>query len=189
MAVVTGIICQIMTGDVPRAGTDGNVCLGIGGREFHLDSGADDFERGSLRNYVLGRGPDYPDLPAYGVYVHNMDNNDPTRHFVIETQNLGRSPVYVRFEPENSGDNWNISSAGAFVFRNVSQFVVGYTPPVGFGDLWMGRGTGKVLYLTQEWPGVEPMIRHLAKKEPALLQQFKPRRRSKGRKRSSYRGD
>ena len=34
MAKITGILCQIITGDVSGAGTDGRVYLGLGGREF-----------------------------------------------------------------------------------------------------------------------------------------------------------
>ena len=32
MAKITGILCQIVTGDVNSAGTDGRVYLGLGGR-------------------------------------------------------------------------------------------------------------------------------------------------------------
>ena len=39
MALITSILCWIVTGDEARGGTDGDVYLGLGGREFHLDSG------------------------------------------------------------------------------------------------------------------------------------------------------
>ena len=34
---ITGILCQIITGDVSGAGTDGRVYLGLGGREFCMN--------------------------------------------------------------------------------------------------------------------------------------------------------
>jgi hypothetical protein len=38
---------------------------------------------------------------------------------------------------------------------------------MGFDNLWMGEAMGKVLCLTHKWGGLEPMIRHLSKKNPA----------------------
>jgi hypothetical protein len=178
VAKVTGILCQIITGDVADAGTDGNVYLGIGGREFRLDSRADDYERGSYRIYVLGLQPEYPDLPEPKVEVNNKAKNDPESYLPISTENLGLSPVYIRFEPESSGDNWNVTCAAAWVFTHIYDFAVGYTPPVDFDNLWMGQAMGKVLYLTKEWR-LEPMMRHLGKKRPELLEHFKPRRRTR----------
>jgi hypothetical protein len=46
---------------------------------------------------------------------------------------------------------------------------------------------GKVLYLTKEWR-LEPMMRHLGKKRPALLEHFKPRRRTRNLKRGEKPG-
>jgi len=46
MAQITGCLCQIITGKMSGAGTDGSVFLGLCGREFRLDSTADDYERG-----------------------------------------------------------------------------------------------------------------------------------------------
>lgn len=63
MAKITGILCQIITGDIDNAGTDGRVFLGLGAREFRLDSDSDDYERDSWREYILGEGPVEPNLP------------------------------------------------------------------------------------------------------------------------------
>jgi hypothetical protein len=147
MAKVTGILCQIVTGTVNNAETDGWVYLGLGGREFRLDSTADDYQRGSVREYILGLGPVEPNLPAPQVRVQNPEWNDPRVGFPLDTVNLTRSPVYIRFEPEGSSPNWNLSFAAALVYAG--QFVVGYTPPVDFDNLWLGDPMGKVLYLTE----------------------------------------
>jgi hypothetical protein len=149
MAKITGILCQVITGDVDGASTDGSVYLGLGGREFRLDSEKDDYERGSWREYILGAGPQEPNLPPPQIRVRNPERNDPRVGHPLDTINLSRSPVYIRFEPEGSGEFWNLSFAAALVYSG--QFVVGYTPPAGFADLWLGQAMGKILYLTDEW--------------------------------------
>jgi hypothetical protein len=154
MAKITGILCQIITSNIDSAGTDGSVYLGLGGREFRLDSSADDYERGSWREYILGRAPLEPNLPSPQTRVQNKDENDPRKLFPLDTVNLNRSPVYIRFEPEGSGPNWNLSFAAALVYTGSSQFFAGFTPPNDFDNLWMGTPYGKILYLTQEW-GIE----------------------------------
>jgi hypothetical protein len=45
MARISGIVCPVITANMAGAGTDGRVYLGLGGREFRLDSSADDFEK------------------------------------------------------------------------------------------------------------------------------------------------
>jgi hypothetical protein len=152
MAKITGILCQVITGNVDGAGTDGSVFLGIGGREFRLDSTADDYERKSWREYIMGRGPVEPNLPPPQIRVRNADKNDPRVGFPLDTINLPpRAPVYLRFEPVNGDDNWNLSFAAALVYQGEGQFVAAFMPPVDFDNLWMGQGMGKVLYLTNEF--------------------------------------
>ena len=111
MAKITGILCQIITGDVSGAGTDGRVYLGLGGREFCMNSTADENERDSWREYVMGRGPVEPNLPAPQVRVLEGDQNDPRVGFPLDTAQLIRTPVYIRFEPVGSNANWNLRSA------------------------------------------------------------------------------
>jgi hypothetical protein len=184
MAQITGILCQVITGKVAGAGTDGSVYLGLGGREFRLDSSADDYERGSWREYILGVGPVEPNLPPPQIRVKNKDRNDPRLDFPLDTVNLGRSPVYIRFEPESSGGNWNLSFAAALVYAG--QFAVGYLAPFPSttDNLWMGQATGKVLYLTEEVRKPQQMIRHLGKRQAARAEQYKLRTRRLARRRS-----
>ena len=54
MGDIDKVEIRIVTGDRQRAGTGEQVVLGLGGREFKLDSRANDFQRGSDRTYVLG---------------------------------------------------------------------------------------------------------------------------------------
>ena len=156
MATVTGITCQIITGDVDGAGTDGRVYLGIGGREFRLDSREDDYERGSWREYVLGGAPPERSLSAPQFRVLNWDNNSPTLRFLLDTDYVRRAPVYIRFEPEHAIDNWNLHFAAALVYAG--SFSIGYSPPDSFHNLWLGPTTGKILYLFEEWSDEQRLL-------------------------------
>jgi hypothetical protein len=151
MSAITGILVQVITGDVENAGTDGSVYLGLGGREFRLDSKADDYERGSWREYVLGRGPKEPDLPNPQVRVEWPELNDPRVGFAIDTVNIMKSPVYLRFEPEGDSPNWNLSTVFVLVYTGASRLLMYFTTPSGFDNLWMGDPMGKIVYLTDFW--------------------------------------
>jgi hypothetical protein len=153
MSKITGILCQIITGNVNNAGTDGSVYLGLGGREFRLDSAADDYERGSWREYILGRAPLEPNLPPPQIRVQNREFNDPRVGFPLDTVNLARNPVYIRFEPHGDSPNWNLRSAVVLVYIGESQFVVAYLPTRDFDNLWLGDPMGKILYLTDTVSG------------------------------------
>jgi hypothetical protein len=148
MAKITGILCQVVTGDFSGAGTDGRIFLGLAGREFRLDSSADDFERGSLREYVMGRGPVEPPPPPQ-VRVANPGRNDPRVGFPLDTATLSKAPVYIRFEPGSAGDAWNVSFAAALVFRDDGVFAAAFFVPEDFDNLWMGKGFGEALHLTE----------------------------------------
>jgi hypothetical protein len=149
MARVTGILCQVITGSMDGAGTDGRVYLGLGGREFRMDSRADDYERGSWREYIMGLGPVEPDLPAPQIRVLNGPRNDPREGLPIDRVNLSETPVYIRFEPAGGSPDWNLASVVVLVYAPL--FAVAYAPPDydNFDNLWLGDKYGKVLYLPE----------------------------------------
>jgi len=147
MAQVTGILCQIITGNVDGAGTDGRVYLGLGAREFRLDSSKDDYERGSIREYIMGLGPLEPNIPPPQIRVLNGPRNDPRFGLPIERLNLSKTPVYIRFEPTGSYPDWNLATAVVLVYA--PQFAVAYTHTPLIIDLWLGDSYGKVLYLEE----------------------------------------
>ena len=149
MAKITGILCQIITGDVSNAGTDGRVYLGLGGREFCMNSSADDYERDSFREYIMGRGPVEPNLPAPQVRVLEGDQNDPRVGYPLDTTRLSGTPVYIRFEPAGSNADWNLKSAWALVYTGAGHFFTSFGPPNDFDHLWLGHDYGKVLYLVR----------------------------------------
>lgn len=149
MANITGILAQIITGDIDDAGTDGRVYLGLGGREFRLDSSKDDYERGSWREYILGEGPIEPNLPPPQIRVEWPDFNDPRKGWELDSVNLMKSPVYVRFEPEGDSPNWNLRFAAALVYTG--SFHAAFTVPEAFDNLWLGDPMGKIVHLTDSW--------------------------------------
>ena len=100
MTLITSIQFQLNTGSMVGAGTDGDVYLGVCGREFYVDTSADDFERGSSRMYIFGDGAN----------VNNPPNNDPRKQS-LHIENVGNFPVYLRFQPRSRTDNWNVQRA------------------------------------------------------------------------------
>src|SRR2546425_7978291 len=98
MAAITQIKVRIVTGNRPGAGTDGEVYVAVCGREFDVDSAANDFERASDRTYTFGVGAD----------VLNPADNDPRTPFQLDTADVGRFPRWVRFEPGGLGPDWDL---------------------------------------------------------------------------------
>ena len=139
MAAITRIDAQFKTGNRSGAGTDGDIFIGIGGREFVADSAVDDFERGSDRIYVFGAGS------GSGSTVNNPAFNNPSTPFQLDTSNLDRFPVYVRFEPTGRDDNWNLESVTVTVNPGPGQ--VQYQALGGSNNLWLGQHAGKVCHL------------------------------------------
>ena len=110
MPQITRIELHLETGEQSGAGTDGDVYLGLCGREFYIDSSKDDFERGASRTYIFGdsnsdRNVQHPDL------------NDPNSHY-LETENLEKFPVYIRFQPHAGNpraDRWQLERADVYL--------------------------------------------------------------------------
>ena len=119
-----------------------------------MDSTADDYERNSWREYIMGRGPVEPNLPPPQVRVVNSKQNDPRVGDPLDTANLDKSPVYIRFEPTGSSPDWNLRVVFALVYTGEGHFVKAFTAPLLLTsadlDLWFGDNYGKILYLTEE---------------------------------------
>ena len=155
MPQVSGILCQVITGNVDGAGTDGRVYLGLGAREFRMDSSADDYERHSWREYLIGDPPVPPDpndIPGEQIRVQNGARNDPRDvGFPLVSENLSKSPVYIRFEPSGSSPDWNLAFVAVVAYA--PPFWEAWIPPEPFNGLWLGENYGKVLYLTEHMSG------------------------------------
>jgi hypothetical protein len=136
MAQIESIQISINTGDESGGGTDGSIYLGVCGREFHLDTSADDFERGSGHEYVLGAGSD----------VVSPAVNDPRKQF-LQIEDVDAFPVYVRFEPNNSGDNWNLARAEMSFNENFFPRWVTTSFISEDDGIWLGQRSGNVVHL------------------------------------------
>jgi hypothetical protein len=134
MANITRIDVRLATSNRSGAGTDGDVYIGVAGREFNLDTAADDFEGGSDRTYILGEGAN----------VRNASRNDP-RSPQLDTANVDRFPVYLRFEPRGEGPNWNLERLDITVNPGPNQ--IQRRALVGSPHLWLGQDYGKFIYL------------------------------------------
>jgi len=119
---VDRIIVKIQTGDKSGASTNGMVYLGIGGREFRLNKSGNQFQRGTEDAFTIGVGsnvlkPDKNGLPLNPSFL----NDSPE----IPFNTVSVYPMYIRFEPSNSNDKWNVDRVCVNV---TSNFCV---PPVG----------------------------------------------------------
>jgi hypothetical protein len=140
MSTINKIKVNVITSNIENAGTDGDIFFAIAGREFKLDSSANDFQQNSNRTYILGKKT----AGENGTAVLRPSENDPHTPFVLDTDDLDRFPVWIRFEPLNSSD-WNVDSVLATV--NPGQNEVRYHVLDGTGNLWLGQNSGKYCFL------------------------------------------
>lgn len=135
MATITSMELRIRTGNAPDAGTDGDVFLGLGGREFFVDSGGDDFQRGADKVYIFGEGAN----------VLRPNENDPRSPLPIDPVEIPRFPIYLRLAA-GAGMDWNVG---------LVHLVVRWPPNVsatfgrldGNDNIWLGWKRGLYLYV------------------------------------------
>jgi hypothetical protein len=133
MATIRSIDVVIATGN---SGTDGDAYLGICGREFNIDSEQDDFQKGAPpTTYTFGDGAN----------INFRESNDPREPYPLQTENLDRFPVYIRFAPLNRSDNWDLDSVSVTV--NPGPGEVRYQALVSTDHLLLGTTSGLYCYL------------------------------------------
>ena len=103
MVTIQKIVFRIRTADIEDAGTDGEVYVGFCGREFHIGTSYEDFERGAERSYSAGISAE-----AGEVNVSNPALNNPGALPPLDSEDIGIYPVYVRFEPVGRDDHWSL---------------------------------------------------------------------------------
>jgi hypothetical protein len=136
MANINQIDLRIRTGDRPGAGSDARFYFGIGGREFRLNiPGTDDFKADSDQTFILGTSSN----------IENPTRNNPSTPFQLVTENLDRYPKYIRFEPENDNDEWNLESITVTVNPGTGEVVFSGLRGPG-ANLWLGARSTKVFY-------------------------------------------
>ena len=136
MPRINSIQLHIQTGDQSGAGTDGDVYLGICGREFFIDTTRDDFERGSGREYILGEDAN----------INYAADNDP-RTQTLFTENVASFPVYIRFQPQSRTDKWQLMRADVRFngSLHIDWDTVNVLEPTE--GIWLGVRLGLVLHL------------------------------------------
>lgn len=152
MVAITTILVRILTSSERDAGTDGNVYIGLCGREFYIDSRENDFERGSDRTYILGAELKRPGDKKYPV--SDPKHNDP-RHPQLDTEDVEKFPVYLRFElgEHHHKPRWNLAYVEVKVNPSQGDEIYGPGERVFFSSwnpdepLWLGDKHGKFVYL------------------------------------------
>ncbi|MFE9400057.1 hypothetical protein [Streptomyces flavidovirens] len=92
--IIDSISVTVRTGGGAETSARGRVYLGATGREFALETGADDFAQGAVTTFVMGGSQ---------PNVRNEADNDP-RDPQLLVRDLLRCPVYIRFVPVGSWD-------------------------------------------------------------------------------------
>jgi PLAT/LH2 domain len=139
MVEITQINVHVKTGNVNRGGTDGRVYLGIGGREFRLDQPGNQFEQGDSNNFTIGTASNIenPD-DVNSLPTPNGNMNSPN----IEDTDIEFNPKYIRFDPNDSDDNWDVEK----VEVEVVDITRTYRGPHD-GNIWLGSRSGLFLGL------------------------------------------
>jgi hypothetical protein len=140
MVTIQKIVFRIRTADIEDAGTDGEVYVGFCGREFHVGTSYEDFERGAERSYSAGTS-----AVAGEVNVNNPTLNNPRSFPPLDSEDISLYPVYVRFEPVGRYDHWCLQ------YISVSAADIKYEALEPEDDTtvytFLGYKSGKCLYL------------------------------------------
>jgi hypothetical protein len=133
-APITMIELHLFTANRDGAGTDGDVFLGVGGREFFVDSAAtalNDFERGRDYTYRFGDRAN----------VMRADQNDPRSPWQLTSDDLKQAPKYIRLA---SGGDWDVEQADLHV--TYGSFFYDDKRLERNAHLWLGKKRGTILY-------------------------------------------
>jgi hypothetical protein len=139
--IITKIEIDIETGNIQGAGTNGRVYLGICGREFRLDKPGDQFRVGILDKFIIGIGSNIENPNG----VNDIINS--TNSYEIDTYLLDIFPKYLRFEPQDNDDNWNVSRVELRVTDD-TNIVHKFDALISNGSIWLGENSGLLLGLS-----------------------------------------
>ena len=125
-------------GELAAPGTNGFVYLGLGGREFALDTENNDFIPGSDVVYTLG----------INSSVEKKQINNPNVP-PLRTQELSVFPMYIRYEPRLGSNAWSIKQVVVTVNPGLGQlsFSPTFFTPRGNDRLILSQNTGKLCFL------------------------------------------
>jgi subtilase family protein len=138
--IITKIEIDVETGAIERAGTNGRVYLGICGREFRLDKLGDQFRVGIIDNFIIGTGSNIKNPNGINDIINSSNS------YEIDTHVLNIFPKYIRFEPQDNDDNWNVSRVELRVTDD-TNIVHKFNALDGNGSIWLGENSGLFLGL------------------------------------------
>jgi hypothetical protein len=145
MTHVGKITATIRTGDVSGADTNGRVYLGIGGREFRLNKPGDQFRRNTQDIFIIGDGENIENPDNSNSLPIGGDVNSPR----IEFSDLNLYPRYIRFEPQDNGDKWNMAFAIVVAEQYNGNVPSGNSQTFTdlSGNIWLGTRSGQFIGL------------------------------------------
>lgn len=135
--LVRKITVDITTSFAKGAGTEGQVFLGLGGREFRLDIDSyEDFDRGEEVTYEMGENAN----------VNLPERNDPRQGFPIHLEDVLSRAVYLRLVPDDKSDDWNLANVRVRVQAGDED--VRFSALDGPQDnIWLGPQSGNWVHL------------------------------------------
>ena len=140
MVTIQKIVFKFRTSDTEDAGTDGEVYVGFCGREFHVGTSYEDFERGAVRRYSSGMSTQEDE-----VNLANPTLNDPRSFPPLDSEDIPLYPVYIRFEPVGRYDHWSLQ----YVSVSAAGLKYEALEPEDDAAIYtvLGYKSGKYLYL------------------------------------------
>jgi PLAT/LH2 domain len=148
MTQIVQIKVEIKTGNESTAGTNGKVFLGIGGREFRLDKPGNQFQKNHTDTFTINstnsdiENPERNSLPNIG-----NANSPRIENKVGITFNF---PVYLRFDPNDNDDDWNIERVKVRVIGGLNSTFIYPNDILKDGNIWLGNKSGLFLGLRQQ---------------------------------------
>ena len=136
MPQIESIRVEVNTLDVNGAGTNGSLYLGVCGREFDLDTSANDLERGAADQFILGNGAN----------INNKPINDPRKQMLL-TEHVDALPVYLRFVGKDDDDKWGLERAVMILNDELLPMWDTASYISNVDGIWLGAKCGGVVFL------------------------------------------
>jgi hypothetical protein len=111
--------------------------LGLGGREFRLNKPGNQFEQGNSDTFVIGTGSDIENAT-----LNDLPTTVSTESPIVRHLDVIMFPKYIRFDPNNNDDNWNVENVQIEVV-DIGRTFRGPRD----GNIWLGSRSGLFLGL------------------------------------------
>ena len=133
---------DIYTSDIEYAGGLGTAYLGIGGREFKLDRPAHkEFKEGSKDTFIIGKGSNIENDKGANDLIMTQNS------YEINDKDIQEFPKYIRYEPKNDNDDWNIDRIELRVYDNSDILQLTVKALEENGNIWLGNSSGLIIGL------------------------------------------